>query len=392
MIFNINYNPYSNKIHFLEEGEEIRDGSSFLKYQKNKIIFQNCVEEILQLINKYENITPDGVDIEFEGTDEDYQILIDALDIFGREQGYQGIRTIHKRRLISSSDAIKKIRDCYDQIEKEFEPYIVDEQTNHNNVLGKKVIKFTETVKPEIPVCVIGNYSVGKSAFINALIGREVLPSKLKACTAKNVIVRNDTSYSISITRVIDGEECRYTFRIDRNGKIFVSAIGSVSKNDALIETLSKELDIYDNPDVIVYNILDRINSFGKDSVTDVNVTVVHKEEGLGKAEVAVHSDYLGEVKAELSVRGNEVKGFILADSQAALEQLRQAEDGFREQLNKDGLSVKQIDLGFYQGMKQTVPENGSENVDTKTLLKVAKTFISMIRTIEQVKGESYVN
>lgn len=127
-------------------------------------------------------------------------------------------------------------------------------------------------------------------------------------------------------------------------------------------------------------------------SVTDVNVTVVHKEEGLGKAEVAVHSDYLGEVKAELSVRGNEVKGFILADSQAALEQLRQAEDGFREQLNKDGLSVKQIDLGFYQGMKQTVPENGSENVDTKTLLKVAKTFISMIRTIEQVKGESYVN
>lgn len=271
MIFNINYNPYSNKIHFLEEGEEIRDGSSFLKYQKNKIIFQNCVEEILQLINKYENITPDGVDIEFEGTDEDYQILIDALDIFGREQGYQGIRTIHKRRLISSSDAIKKIRDCYDQIEKEFEPYIVDEQTNHNNVLGKKVIKFTETVKPEIPVCVIGNYSVGKSAFINALIGREILPSKLKACTAKNVIVRNDTSYSISITRVIDGEECRYTFRIDRNGKIFVSAIGSVSKNDALIETLSKELDIYDNPDVIVYNILDRINSFGKDSVTDVN-------------------------------------------------------------------------------------------------------------------------
>ena len=42
--------------------------------------------------------------------------------------------------------------------------------------------KFSEGV---IPICVFGNYSAGKSTFINALIGREVLPSGGDPVTAK---------------------------------------------------------------------------------------------------------------------------------------------------------------------------------------------------------------
>lgn len=36
MKFNIRYNPYNNEIHFQENGCEMQDGSSFLKYQKKE--------------------------------------------------------------------------------------------------------------------------------------------------------------------------------------------------------------------------------------------------------------------------------------------------------------------------------------------------------------------
>lgn len=36
-----------------------------------------------------------------------------------------------------------------------------------------------------VPICVLGNYSAGKSTFINALIGSEILPNGIEPITAK---------------------------------------------------------------------------------------------------------------------------------------------------------------------------------------------------------------
>lgn len=110
MKFNIRYNPYNNEIHFQENGCEMQDGSSFLKYQKRKIIMQNCIEDIIELINIYENISMEGVNISFEGTNEDYSILCDAIKK-DKNPKSQRIKTEHTKRIISSSDAIKIIRD-----------------------------------------------------------------------------------------------------------------------------------------------------------------------------------------------------------------------------------------------------------------------------------------
>jgi len=117
--------------------------------------------------------------------------------------------------------------------------------------------------------------------------------------------------------------------------------------------------------------------------IADVHVTILHREEKAGKVEVAFQSEVYGQIKAEFSVKEKDVKGFIMVDNQETLEKLRRTTDNFAVQVNELGLNVKHIDYGFYQDIHSTVPEAGGETASTKTLLTVAKTFISMIGTIE---------
>ena len=51
--------------------------------------------------------------------------------------------------------------------------------------IKKDLNKVSDALKDIIPICVFGNYSAGKSAFINAIIGEEILPSGDNPVTAK---------------------------------------------------------------------------------------------------------------------------------------------------------------------------------------------------------------
>lgn len=259
MAFSIEYNPYTNIIHFLEDGRELNDGSCFLKFQYNPCIFQNCVEEIVKLINQYENISESGLQLSFDGTCEDYEILKSVVQNDNNPKSKR-ISIAHNKKYKSSREAIDTVRTCFEKIEAEFKEYVEKEKTSHDDELGKKVLRFMDTVKPEIPICVIGNYSVGKSAFINALIGREILPSLKNASTAKNVIVRDSKDRSIVITELYQDNFSEYLISINDNAKINV-LLKSGRKNAELINYLTADLSDENRPDYVMYIILDRINS-----------------------------------------------------------------------------------------------------------------------------------
>ena len=59
--------------------------------------------------------------------------------------------------------------------------------------IGDTIEEYKEVTRNEVPICIMGNYSVGKSAFINALLGDEILPSKVNASTAKNTKIIANT-------------------------------------------------------------------------------------------------------------------------------------------------------------------------------------------------------
>ena len=208
-IIRIQYDPYVNHIRFhvsLDSGntwQDLADTSELLKYQNQECVFSNCVEEIVSYINQYQNSNAEGLCIQFIGTDEDYAILESVVDNENTVSTKKGkIQVARIGTYKSADEAIDIIRNAYEKISIEFDDYLPGREKAETDKaareIGTTISSFTDTVSRDIPICVIGTYSVGKSAFINAIIGAEILPSKVDPCTAKDVKVESSTEVGIS--------------------------------------------------------------------------------------------------------------------------------------------------------------------------------------------------
>ncbi len=221
-IIKIEYDPYRNQIGFnvsLDAGniwQDLADTSELLKYQNQECVFSNCVEDIVSYINQYQNSNAEGLCIQFIGTDEDFSILKSVADKENQKTTKKGKIQVDRVGVYKSADeAIAIIRNAYERIATEFDDYLPDkipfDADDEARAIGTTINLFTDTVSKDIPICVIGTYSVGKSAFINAIIGAEILPSKVDPCTAKDVKVESCPDVGISFE--YKGEEI--TIRIE---------------------------------------------------------------------------------------------------------------------------------------------------------------------------------
>ena len=263
--FEISYNPYSNKIHFrvaeptdgntTSEWEELPPTSNFMEFQNEKCIFENCVERILDKINNYINTT-DELELVFIGTVEDFDVLQNTVYACSDPRAKK-ISCVHLNVYPSASTALTSIKRSFSRIKEEFDDYI-DSDERDKKEIGEAVMKYMDTVKPEIPICVIGNYSVGKSALINAFIGREVLPSKSNSTTAINVIVRNDQNYKLEFKYLQD----LYVIAIFKN---HYSVIKPLNPDEKLLSLLFSGCEECSNEQEIIHLVLDRLNSTTED-------------------------------------------------------------------------------------------------------------------------------
>ena len=262
--FKILYNPYINHIHFRQASvdgdsdslvwKEIEPDSQLRRFQGSRCIFENCVEEILELINRYYN-TSGELTIEFIGTYEDFGILKLAVERSENPKS-KGIICEITEPYPSSSDVLKTIRGIYEQIKTEFDDYIDNNELSENDEraeIGRAIIKFQDTVKAEIPVCVIGNYSVGKSALVNALIGLEILPSHANSTTAKNVLIKNGQEYTLCF----DYKGSEYVLLIESN-IIKTQCDGDV--DEELIQELLAGTDGFTIEEQILHQIIENLN------------------------------------------------------------------------------------------------------------------------------------
>ena len=190
--FEISYNPYSNRIHFrvavpideesVSDWRELPSESIFVDYQNDKCVFEYCVERLLNLINKYINTT-ERLEILFKGTSEDFQILENAVRDCN-DPGAKKITCIHSEVYQSSDISLERIKDAFAQIERDFEYYYSNYEVDGE--INDAYLGYKETVKPEIPICIIGPHSDGKSTLVNALAGIEILPSQANGISSIN--------------------------------------------------------------------------------------------------------------------------------------------------------------------------------------------------------------
>ena len=199
----ISYNPYLKEIQYeYRNGQEdiwrTLDPSS--KLASSKFIqgaIQNKAEDIVDaLLRDYS--TGLGLELFFRGTEQDWidlQAVVRRVDAEGKI-----VCRDLEETLPSGVEMAEKIKAVFREIQTEF-------QGLSEPSIQEPVKKYLDAARPETVLCVAGAYSAGKSTFINALIGEELLPSDSKAKTAKIFMIHSKPAGTWSDT------ELRFQYR-----------------------------------------------------------------------------------------------------------------------------------------------------------------------------------
>lgn len=163
---------------------------------------QNRAYEIVNVINEECNVGNVGLEIVFVGTDSDYEDFCNVIKTYYRECNIECIKDSHY--YFSADKVMQEIEDRFAKVRATFDEYTEDK-------IVKLVDKFIDTVRPSIALCFLGLYSAGKSAFINSIIGAEILPSASDPTTAKVYKIICAKDYRIKFQ--FDGKECVLTFK-----------------------------------------------------------------------------------------------------------------------------------------------------------------------------------
>ena len=164
----LTYNPYKLETTIKVNETTIKD-ALWDQYKYERI--QVWIDKLFDLIEEQINSTE--FTFIFNGTELDYEDVLEQVEIYNTVKGFS-INPIHLPAR-HTEDKIGELRTLFSDIQEgPFED------------LKDPVIKknFEEALGNEFEVSVIATMSSGKSTLINALLGREIMPSKNEACTA----------------------------------------------------------------------------------------------------------------------------------------------------------------------------------------------------------------
>ena len=181
-------NPYQKKTLFqhwdndeqcwLDVNAVDNGNSKLLKQSLTEGFFPFKAREIVDVLIEEYKSDGEKVEIEFEGTNDEYQEL---LSIVSSEKYVDSVEaTASALYLENARDILPKIIDVFKKVKS-----LTPESVRENEDIKSQLEKFSDASNDIIPICVIGNYSSGKSTFINSLSGYELLPSSDEPTTAK---------------------------------------------------------------------------------------------------------------------------------------------------------------------------------------------------------------
>lgn len=229
--FKIVANPYKCEINYYYWNEENDDyaecgcSSIFSKKEFTNAVIWNKGYEIIQEINKNYNQGNVGLELEFYGTKEDKDELSYIIDEYFSDKGI--VLVSDDSYLRSAVDVKKGIEDIFTHMGELFSQYQNSEITEYIN-------KFNDAVRPTIPICVMGLYSSGKSAFINSILGIELLPSASDPTTAKTYKIRSGNEYKIKFC--FENNEITLTFEDEKYCISHPAEFDIVTKLDEAIQ------------------------------------------------------------------------------------------------------------------------------------------------------------
>lgn len=230
----ITSNPYTKLLRFdrWDEGWQAIDSSNaptsgLIKADVLNGFLPFKAKQVVDLIYKeYGGNTT----IVFEGPGDEYEDLRSIIT----EPCYGGeLKLIcGESDLENASAVLPKIVEVFTKVEP-----LIDGVIDDREAVESDIAKFVDVSKDQVPLCVIGNYSAGKSTFVNALIGYEILPSGTEAVTAKVFKIKpsKGTTATISFGEGANLQSLTY----GPNGILLDESTG----NEAFLDMLSAYLN-----------------------------------------------------------------------------------------------------------------------------------------------------
>lgn len=264
----IRSNPYKKEVSFFSLNEnnewyDIKDDNRDGKLREmssDKMFLTFRIKEIIDIIsNEYSVPGGDKVKVIFEGTEDEYEEVLavcsdeDVADIITLERSSEF--------LDDARDVLKNIREIFFNVNPILAGIIGEDSIVKNNL--NKVVDALDDI---IPICVFGNYSAGKSTFINALIGNDILPSGGDPVTAKIYKL----SPSMQEDRIIIDFEYKdeeFELRFDNNEYKIIKG----NSNNELIYMINDAIDKMESKELLAMAnmALSIINSFEKKNKED---------------------------------------------------------------------------------------------------------------------------
>ncbi len=179
-------NPYKKEIHYQKWQADYDNwvdidytnckNSKLLKKELTSGFFPFCVTKILDAIAEEYSADGESIQIIFDGSDDEFIELEAACKCVKNNFSVQRSNI----RLDNARDILPEVKKLFQEMNS-----LIMQSVSNQEIIEKELNRFTDASSDIVPICVFGNYSTGKSTFINALVGNEILPSGTEPITAK---------------------------------------------------------------------------------------------------------------------------------------------------------------------------------------------------------------
>ena len=211
----LSYNPDKVKTQILVDNEEPKKNSSIVKYLNKP--FQSWVDKIPKLLETEYN--DDEFKITFHGTDLDYQNLLVAVE-YAKKNGLNF--STKKLDAKEFGEKEKDIRNLFSKNQQR--PF---EELQSLAVANASELDFNERLE----VDVVGTMCAGKSTLINALLGKELIPSKQVTGTATITRIQDDDD---STFKAVAFDEFKY--ELEHFSVLDYKTMMALNKNEKVSE------------------------------------------------------------------------------------------------------------------------------------------------------------
>lgn len=268
----IRSNPYTREIAYLSFDEatnqwvdvkQIDEKSKLRETDSERSFLPFKIKEIINIIIKeYYVKGREKIELHFEGTQDEFA---EVATICENPDVKDKINLIRENTILENARFIKDdIKEIFEKVNPIIESIVKDDES-----VVKGLNKVSQALDDVIPICVFGNYSAGKSTFINALIGAEILPSGGDPVTAKIYEIRRSVQPDWAH---IDFEFHNEKFELSIEGANYRVLKGN--PENELIKSIQKAVDETEEKDLytIVRIALNLINGYEKKDRDEIEI------------------------------------------------------------------------------------------------------------------------